>query len=117
MDTSLKTLEEALVIRRQIDSLKKRLSAILGGAAPIRTSPTRGRRYVSPATRARRSAAAKGRWAKVRGTTKPPTAKKKAALTPAGRRKLSESMKARWAEIYEAHHFGPGPGRLTFRRS
>jgi hypothetical protein len=34
MDISLKTLEEALAVRRQIDSLQKRLSAILEGLAP-----------------------------------------------------------------------------------
>jgi hypothetical protein len=49
MDISLKTLEEALAVRRQIDSLQKCLSAILEGAAPRPTGPTQGGRYFSPA--------------------------------------------------------------------
>jgi hypothetical protein len=40
MEISLKTLEEALAVCRQIDSLQKRLSAILGGSAPRPTGPT-----------------------------------------------------------------------------
>src|SRR6266404_3796135 len=90
MDTSAKALEEAISIRRQIDNLERRPSSILGGAAP----PTTAR----PATRAKLAAAAKARWARLRGgaTTATP-AKKKGQLTPAGRRKLSQLMKARWA--------------------
>jgi len=114
MDTSAKALEEAISIRRQIDNLERRLSSILRGAAPstatrlaaTRPAATRpaattrpaGRRYFSPATRAKLAAAAKARWARLRGgaTTATP-AKKKGQLTPAGRRKLSQLMKARWA--------------------
>jgi hypothetical protein len=48
MDISLKTLEEALAVRRQIDSLQKRLSAILEGSAPLPTGPIQGGRYFSP---------------------------------------------------------------------
>jgi hypothetical protein len=103
MDTSVKALEEAISIRRQIDNLERRLSSILGGAAPPTTTrpattrPARGR-YFSPTTRAKLAAAAKARWARLRGgaTTATP-ARKKGQLTPAGRRKLSLLMKARWA--------------------
>src|SRR6266487_3991869 len=119
MDTSAKALEEAISIRRQIDNLERRLSSILGGAAsPTTTRPTTtrpattrpvttrpaatprpaGRRYFSPATRAKLAAAAKARWARLRGgATSAAPAKKKGQLTPAGRRKLSQLMKARWA--------------------
>ena len=101
MDTSAKALEEAISIRRQIDNLEKRLSLILRGGAPA-TTTTRprpaGARYFSPATRAKLAAAARARWAKLRGgaTTATP-ARKKGQLTAAGRRKLSLLMKARWA--------------------
>jgi hypothetical protein len=77
MDISVKALEEAVSIRRQIDNLERRLSSILG-----------------PPTRAKLST---GRRATLKGTKKPAPAKKKGALTAAGRRKLSELMKARWA--------------------
>jgi hypothetical protein len=114
MDISVKALEAAVSIRRQIDNLEKRLSSLLRGApasfGPHRgprpglttaarptTAATQARRYFSPSTRAKLSAAARARWAKLKGGTKPAPAKKKGALTAAGRRKLSELMKARWA--------------------
>ena len=106
MDISVKALEEALSIRRQIDNLGKRLSSLMGGhggrpprpsAAPRAASLTQARRYFSPSTRAKLSAAAKARWAKKRGATTAAPSRKKGQLTPAGRRKLSQLMKARWA--------------------
>jgi hypothetical protein len=97
MDTSVKTLQEAISIRRQIENLEKRLSSVLAGAPAKPTAPT-GRRYFSPGTRAKLAAAAKARWARQRAaTTAAPTRKGKGQLTPAGRRKLSQLMKARWA--------------------
>jgi hypothetical protein len=104
MDISVKALEEAVSLRRQIDNLERRLSSILGGAAPrpVSAAPrpavsTQRGRYFSPSTRAKLSAAARARWARLKGGTKPTPTKKKGALTAAGRRKLSELMKARWA--------------------
>jgi hypothetical protein len=99
MDTSVKALEEAISIRRQIETLESRLSSILGGRALPTTTTTRpaGARYFSPATRAKLAAAAKARWARLRGPAPTTPAKKKGQLTPAGRRKLSQLMKARWA--------------------
>jgi len=103
MDISVKALEEAVSIRRQIDNLERRLSSILGSAparpaAAAATAPARAAgRYFSPSTRAKLSAAARARWARLKGGTKPAPAGKKGALTAAGRRRLSELMKARWA--------------------
>lgn len=96
MDISVKTLQEAISIRRQIDDLEKRLSSVLAGA-PARSAAPTGRRYFSPATRAKLAAAAKARWARKRGATTAAPSRKKGRLTPAGRRKLSQLMKARWA--------------------
>lgn len=97
MDISVKTLQDAISIRRQIDDLQKRLSSILAGAPAKQTAPARGR-YFSPGTRAKLAAAARARWARQRAaTTAAPTRKRKGQLTPAGRRKLSQLMKARWA--------------------
>lgn len=103
MDISVKALEEAVSIRRQIDDLEKRLSSILGGAPasrPAVTGSTQAGRYFSPSTRAKLSAAARARWARLKGgprAAKSTSTKKKGALTPAGRKRLSELMKARWA--------------------
>jgi Spy/CpxP family protein refolding chaperone len=97
MDISVKALEEAVSIRRQIDSLEKRLSTILSGA-PARPAIAVGPRHVSAATRAKLAAATRARWARIKaGKKKAAPKKKKGGLTPAGRRKLSQLMKARWA--------------------
>src|SRR5260370_18553030 len=95
MDTSTKALREAISIRRQIDTLEKRLSSILGGS-PASSPPRTGRRHMSAATRAKLAAAARARWAKLKaGTKTAPT--QKGGITPAGRKRLSQLMKARWA--------------------
>src|SRR6266404_5006510 len=96
MDISVKTLQEAISIRRQINNLEKRLSSVLAGAPSRPTAPT-GARYFSPGTRAKLSAAARARWARERGPTTAAPRRKKGQLSPAGRRKLSQLMKARWA--------------------
>jgi hypothetical protein len=103
MDPSVEALEEAIAIRRQIDNLERRLSSILSasgpgtGRGPSFTGPAEAGRYLSPGTRAKLSAAARARWARLRGVPTATPARKKGRLTPAGRRKLSELMKARWA--------------------
>ncbi len=107
MDISVKELEEATSIRRQIDNLQQRLSSILRGTTPRpvgvpaakASRPAQTGRYFSPATRAKLAAAARARWSRLRGgaTTTATPARKKGQLTPAGRRKLSQLMKARWA--------------------
>jgi len=96
MDISVKTLQEAISIRQQIENLEKRLSSLLAGA-PVKPTAATGGRYFSPATRAKLAAAARARWARKRGATTPAPRKRKGQLTPAGRRKLSQLMKARWA--------------------
>ncbi len=105
MDISVKDLQEAISIRQQIDNLQRRLSSLLRGAPQTTTPTTRStsRRYFSPSTRAKLSAAARARWARRQGTGTAGTAgtaapaKGRGQLTPAGRRKLSQLMKARWA--------------------
>jgi len=98
MDTSLDSLEKALSIRRQMDTLEKRLAALLGQTISTR-STGKGRRHMSAATRAKIAAAARARWAKRKAppdlgnTSRGP----KGGITPAGRRRLSQLMKARWA--------------------
>lgn len=68
MDLSLKRLEEALRIRRQIDSLERRLFALIGGGRSTSTSTSSkkraGRCRMSAATRVKLAAPARGRWAR-----------------------------------------------------
>ncbi len=97
MDLSLRTLREALTVRRQIENLERRLASLFGGEHQTLTS--RRRRPMSAATRAKLAAAARRRWAQTRSTSGRPVGKsgKKAALSTAGRRMLADAMKARWA--------------------
>jgi hypothetical protein len=60
MDTSLKNLEEALSIRRQIDTLENRLTSLLG-AALSRSEPKASPRKMSPQARAKIAAAMRAR--------------------------------------------------------
>ena len=101
MDISLKSLEEALLVRRQIDTLEKRLASILASSVPSRPTVS-VRRGMSAATRAKLSAAAKARWVKRKRSGVSKTARKKGKLTPAGRKRLSQLMKARWAATRRA---------------
>jgi hypothetical protein len=97
MDTSLKSLEEALSIRRQIDTLESRLT-LLVGTAPSRSAFKAGPQKMSPQARAKIAVAMKARWAMRKGkAAHVSTAKRKGGLTPAGRKRLSQLMKARWA--------------------
>jgi len=99
MDISLVSLEEALSIRRQIDTLESRLAALLGRTISLGSSVTTTRRRMSASSRAKIAAAARARWAKRKagqdGAGKPRG--KKGGITAAGRRRLSQLMKARWA--------------------
>jgi hypothetical protein len=97
MDISLKSLEEAVGIRRQIATLEKRLGSLLG-ASPSATSTRRGKGRMSPQARAKIAAAMRARWARRKGgTTAAKTVKRKGGITAAGRKRLSQLMKARWA--------------------
>jgi hypothetical protein len=96
MDISLKNLEEAVSIRRQIDILEKRLASILGTVSPHSASKASPRK-MSPQARAKIAAAMRARWAKRKGATADKSTPKKGGLTPAGRKRLSQLMKARWA--------------------
>ena len=81
MDISLDSLKEALSIRRQIETLEKKLAALLGGS--VYSDSTSGK--------------VDGHLSAVHKSPQ-----KKGGLTPAGRRKLSQLMKARWAAKRQA---------------
>ena len=96
---SLKKLEEAVGIRRQMEALERRFASLVGTPA-LGLTPHKGRRKVSAATRGKLSAAAKARWSMGKGghsATVAKSSRKRGGLTPAGRKRLSQLMKARWA--------------------
>jgi hypothetical protein len=101
MDISLNSLEEALSIRREMDTLEKRLASILGTVISSGSTTSNAPQKISSATRAKIAAAARARWARVKadkaGTSTTLPGQKTSGLTPAGRKRLSQLMKARWA--------------------
>ena len=121
-------LRHALQLSEQIDTMQRQLQAILGGSNLALAKPGKakakvagpargGKRTMSAAGRARIAAAAKARWAKIKGQATSAKAvpakasvkaapKKKGGLTEEGRAKLAAAMKARWAAKKKG---GPAP--------
>jgi hypothetical protein len=100
MSITLDTLKEAVQLKEQIAELEHRLARLLDGSAPGPKSAGRKRGGMSEAGRARIAAAARARWAKVKGNKAaeaPAKKKKKGGITAAGRARLAAAMRARWA--------------------
>jgi len=106
MDTSLRNLQQAVSIRRQIDTLERRLDSLLGSSASggmAGGGRRGGRRRMSAATRAKLAAAARARWARQRAGGRAGARlgrvgrRRRKGISAAGRRRLSQLMKARWA--------------------
>lgn len=99
-------LRKAADIQERIQSLQKELGQILGADETTVQSqaPKNGRRRMSAAGRAAISAAAKARWAKIKGSKAPtkPVQKRKRKLSAAGRAALVAAAKARWAKAEKA---------------
>jgi hypothetical protein len=107
---SVKQLHQAADLKERIAGLENELEQLLGTkAAPIAAyKAVAKRRGMSAAAKAKISAAAKLRWAKVKGAkpaAKPkagPVPKKKGGMSAAGRAKISAAAKARWAKAKAA---------------
>ena len=114
---SLAQLKEIVSIKEEIASLEAKLAKILGGKTqPIilpATPAKKGRRKMSASAKAKIAAAAKARWAKIKGTgpvvvkaapvskTAPaakPARKAKRVLSPEGRARIVAALKKRWAK-------------------
>jgi DNA polymerase/3'-5' exonuclease PolX len=102
-DLSVAQLKRATAIKERIEQLEKDLTRILGIPEPMTVGGVvRRRKQMSAAARAKISAAAKARWAKVRtgksastGSAEPATPKR--TMSAAARKRISEAVKARWA--------------------
>jgi hypothetical protein len=104
-DLSVAQLKKAVAIKERIEQLEKELTGLLGSSeATTAGTKVDGRRKMSAAARAKISAAAKARWAKVKSennsTAKP--AKAKRTMSAAARAKISAAAKARWARVKAA---------------
>ena len=116
MTISIEHLKEAISIKEEIAALESRLEKILNGGVElplpfslivkhpsvVETTAKRGRRKMSAAAKAKIAAAARARWAKIKGTsTSAPASdvvKPTARFSAAHRAKLSAAAKARHAK-------------------
>jgi hypothetical protein len=114
-ELSAAQLRRAADLKEQIEKLQEELASLLGApAAPqaAAAAPKQTKRKMSAAGRANVSAAAKARWAKLKGTAKSaPAAKPAPVAKPARKRwKISAAGKARikaanqayWAKVKAA---------------
>jgi hypothetical protein len=108
-------LRQAANLKEKIAALEKQLGQLLGSAstAVATVKPAKKKGKISAAGKARISAAAKLRWAKVNAakakalqaavkTAVVKPAKKKFVMSAAAKAKLSALAKARWAKIKAA---------------
>jgi hypothetical protein len=105
INLSAQQLRRAAAIKEQIQSLENELGRIFGSSAkPVAAVAVKKEWKMSAAARAKISAAAKARWAKINGkkaaVKQAPKAKGK--LSAAARAKISAAAKARWAKAKAA---------------
>jgi hypothetical protein len=100
---SARQLRKAANIKEKIDSLQNDLNRLLGGEVSA-TPPAKGgrKRKMSAAGRAAIAAAARARWAKLKGTTTAAKPARKRKMSAAGRAAISAAAKARWAKLRAA---------------
>ena len=104
-------LRQAADLREKIESLNNQLATLLGGSGiPVPSkvaSPAKKKGGMSAEGRARISAAAKKRWAKVKAAKLPvkvevktvkPVANQRKKMSAAAKAKLSKLAKERWAK-------------------
>src|SRR5688572_6124758 len=101
-DLTVAQLHKAAAIKERIEQLERDLTSILGIPEAMTVGGiVRRRKTMSAAARAKISAAAKARWAKV-NAGKPASvtpAKGKRTMSAAARAKISAAAKARWAKV------------------
>jgi len=89
-------LRRAANIQEKVLSLQKELSRLLGTAESSGAPASPKKRKMSAAGRAAIAAAARARWAKIKGTGTAAPAKPKRKISEAGRAKLAALARARW---------------------
>jgi hypothetical protein len=89
-------LKRIVALKEQIEKLQSQLQAAVTGSASVGKG-FRKKRTMSLAARRKIAAAARARWAKVKGT-----APKKRTMSLAARRKIAAAARARWAKVRAA---------------
>jgi hypothetical protein len=96
---SSKQLRRAADIKDKIQSLENELHRILGSSIePVAIVAPKKKRKMSAAGRAEIAAAARARWAKVKGrkSVAKPIKKARRKMSAAGRAKIAAAARARW---------------------
>jgi hypothetical protein len=97
---SVAQLREAVAIKEQIEQLETQLASIFGETTMPEVAGKK-RRRMSAAGKANMAAAARARWAKIKGTQATPT-KKRRKMSAEGRARISAAAKARWKKAKAA---------------
>jgi len=92
-------LKRIVAMKEQIEKLQSQLLAAVTGSAPAGKAAPK-KRTMSLAARRKIAAAARARWAKVKGTAK--AAPKKRTMSLAARKKIAAAARARWAKFRAA---------------
>jgi hypothetical protein len=92
-------LKRIVALKEQIEKLQSKLQAAVTRSAPAGKAAPK-KRTMSLAARRKIAAAARARWAKVKGTAK--AAPKKRTMSLAARRKIAAAARARWAKVRAA---------------
>ena len=101
-ELSPKQLRKAANIQEKIQDLQNELGKLLGApaeAGPVAKGPRK--RRMSAAGRAAIAAAARARWAKIKGAVKP-AKKARRKMSAAAKARLSAMAKARWKKAKAA---------------
>ena len=91
---SVAQLREAVAIKEQIEQLETQLASIFGETTMPEVAGKK-RRRMSAAGKANMAAAARARWAKIKGTQTIPT-KKRRKMSAKGRARILAVAKAGW---------------------
>jgi hypothetical protein len=97
---SVAQLRKAVAVKEQIEQLETQLASIFGEAM-IPEVAGKKRRRMSASGKANMAAAARARWAKLKGTQTTPT-KKRRKMSAEGRARISAAAKARWKKAKAA---------------
>ena len=100
-----KQLRQAADIKERIDTLQREMARVLGPSAQTGNGAGSQRKTtMSPAVRARIAAAARARWARIKGmrASAKPTPKPIRKMSAAARARLAAIAKARWRKARAA---------------
>src|SRR5712671_3075130 len=100
-----KQLRQAADIKERIDTLQREMARVLGSSAQASNGAGSQRKTtMSPAVRARIAAAARARWARIKGmrASANPTPKPIRKMSAAARARLAAIAKVRWKKARAA---------------